>query len=183
MQMMRAGWIGLFLVSFSIFSVAMADDSVKAPGVQINADGSVVAPGVKVSPDGSVSAPGVDINTADHNAAAKGPDGNYAIENDSQTIDLECNGEIIAVNGNNNTLRCHGESAMLVVNGNGNTIHFKGTCDQLNMNGAENKAEIERIGSINAQGDNNNITWASASTGPNPNIVSLGQNNVIKMAK
>lgn len=182
-----AGWIGMLLVCFSFFSTALADDSVKAPGVQIKADGSVIAPGVKVTPDGNVSAPGVEVNTASQDAASKPTKGSggksHVIINDSQTLDLACKGEIIVVNGNGNTINCHGKSAELSVNGTGNTVNFKGTCEKLILTGAKNKAQMERVGSIHASGSDNRITWASASKGEKPSIVSTGQNNVIKKIK
>jgi hypothetical protein len=183
----RVGWIGMLLVCLAFYSIAPADDSVDVPGVQIGADGSVVAPGVKVTPDGSVSVPGVEVDPSGNSASsssAKGPGGkNHFINDDSQTLNLECDGEIIAVNGNNNTINCHGESAELNVNGDGNTIHFKGTCEKLFMNGSQNSAKVERIGSITARGDDNRITWASASSGQKPSIVSTGKNNVIDKAQ
>jgi hypothetical protein len=183
----RVGWIGMFLVCFAFYSIALADDSVKVPGVQIGADGSVVAPGVKVTPDGSVSAPGVEVDSSGSSAAsqsAKGSGGeNHFINDDSQTLNLECNGKIVTVNGDNNTINCHGKSAELNVNGDGNTIHFKGTCGKLFMNGSENTAKIERIGSITARGDDNRITWVSASKGQKPSILSTGKNNVIDKAE
>jgi hypothetical protein len=176
----------MVLVGFTIYSIALADNEVNVPGVQIKADGTVVAPGVKVTPDG-VTAPGVEVDSGGNSAASrstKGPGGkNHFIDKDSQTVDLECNGEIIAVNGNNNTINCHGESAELNVNGNGNTIHFEGTCEKLFMNGSENAAEIERIGSITARGNDNRITWVSASKGQKPSIFSTGKNNVIDKAE
>ena len=180
MRIIYVGWIGMLLICFSFFSTALAGDSVKAPGVQIKANGSVVAPGVKVGPNGNVSAPGVKINSSNRSAAVKGPGGGYAIENNSQTLNLTCNGEAIAVNGNDNTINCQGKSPSLNVNGKGNTIHFKGTCDQLNMNGSDNRADMERIGSITVQGSGNRITWVAASSGPKPRIVSQGKNMIKK---
>jgi hypothetical protein len=177
----------MLLVCFSFFSTALADDSVNAPGVQIKSDGSVVAPGVKVTPDGNVSAPGVEVNPASQDAASKPTKGsggkNLVIKNDSQTRDLACNGEIVVVNGNDNTINCHGKSAELSINGTGNTVNFKGTCEKLILTGTKNKAQMERVGSINAIGNDNRITWASASKGEKPSIVSTGQNNVIKKIK
>lgn len=183
----RVGWIGILLVCFTFSSTALADDSFNVPGVQIKADGSVVTPGVKVTPDGSVSAPGVEVDSGGRSATTRstiGPDGqNHFINDDSQTLDLECDGEIIAVNGNNNIINCHGESAQLNVHGNGNTIHFMGTCEKLIMSGSKNTAEIQRISSITARGNDNRITWVSASRGQEPSIVSTGKNNVINKAE
>jgi hypothetical protein len=183
----RVGWIGVLLVCFTFYSVALADDSFNAPGVQIKADGSVVAPGVKVTSDGSVSAPGVKVGSSGQGAASQStnnPGGkNHFINKDSQTLDLKCDGEVIAVNGDNNTINCHGQSAALNVNGNGNTIHFEGTCESLIMNGSKNTAEMERIASITARGNDNRITWVIASGGQKPSVVSTGKNNLIKKAK
>ena len=170
MRILYVGWIGMLLLCFSFFSIALAGDSVKAPGVQIKANGSVVAPGVEV-------------NSGGHSTVVKGPDGSYVIDNSSQTLDIECNGESITVNGGDNTINCHGKSSMLNVNGGGNTIHFKGTCDQLNMDGSENTAEMDRIGSITANGGGNQITWMSGTSGPKPTITSAGGDNVIKKAE
>ena len=155
MRIIYVGWIGMLLVCFSFFSTALAGDSVKAPGVQVNADGSVV---------------GVE-------------GGGYSINKDSQTLNLKCNGEPIAVQGNNNTINCQGKSTGIAITGKGNTIHFKGTCDNLVINGAENRAEMDRIDIINANGDGNQITWVSGSSEPKPMIVSNGQGNVIKKAE
>jgi hypothetical protein len=183
----RVGWIGMLLICFTFYSIALADDSVNTPGVQINADGSVGTPGVKVTPDGSVSAAGVEVDSSGHSSASpstKGPGGkNHFINNDSETLDLECNGEIIAVNGDNNTINCHGDSIELNVNGDGNTIHFEGNCEKLVMNGSENTAKMEHVGSITARGDDNRITWLFASGGQKPSIVSTGKNNVIEKAE
>jgi hypothetical protein len=177
----------MFLVCFAFYSNVSADDSVNAPGVKINADGSVSTPGVKVNPDGSVSVPGVEADSSGSDAASlstKGPNGkNHFINKDSQTLDLECDGEIVAVNGNNNTINCHGESTELNVNGDGNTIHFKGTCEKVFMNGSENTAEIERVGSITARGNGNRIKWAFASSGQKPSIISTGKSNMIEKAE
>lgn len=183
MRKICIGWIGMFWLCFSFFSVALAGDSVQAPGVQINSDGSVVAPGVKVSADGDVSTSNVEASDDGTFAVSKGPGGSYFIRKDSQTFNLKCNGETIAVEGDNNIINCQGNSPLLSITGEGNTIHFKGACDQLAIVGDENKAEMKRINSIQTTGDGNQITWVSASSGPKPKIATVGENNVIKKAK
>lgn len=187
MRILRVGWIGMLLIGFSFFSTALADDSVTAPGVRIDADGSVVAPGVQVDSNVSVSAPGVKINVGGKEPSASVKEGRrgkiHVVSSSDQTIDLVCNGENVVVSGSDNTITCHGKSAKVSVNGSGNTIRFKGTCNTLILTGADNQADMERIGAIKAVGSGNRVTWVFASRGEKPKIVSTGQDNVIKQIK
>ncbi len=164
-------------------SPTMAGDKINIPGVKIGEDGSVSAPGVKVDKDGNVSLPGVKVDsggsTVDRNSASKTGAKHFFVNDDHQTIQLDCNNKSVVVNGDNNTIKCKGNSPLLNINGAGNKIEVNGQCRKLNLNGEDNIIKIELIGSIQANGDNNQVIWSSALKGKKPVIVSVGSNNKI----
>ena len=165
MRTVRLGWMGILLVCLSLCSTVSANDLVSTSGVHVKTDGSVAAAGVNVDSAGNVSA-----------SAEK----EYVVNDNDKTLDLSCNGENVVINGSDNTINCKGKSTELSINGSGNTVRFKGTCDTLIIIGADNRARVESVGSISALGSGNRVTWTVASRGKKPDVVSTGQNNVIK---
>lgn len=187
MRTVRLGWMGMLLVCLSLCSTVSANDSVNAAGVHVKADGSAADAGVNVDANGNVSGPKVTVNASHRKTAGllvKGSaEKEYIVNDDDKTLNVSCNGENVIINGSDNTVTCEGKSAELSINGSGNTVRFKGTCETLIIIGADNHAKVERVGAISALGSGNRVTWAAASRGAKPDIVSTGQNNVISKTK
>lgn len=162
--------MGLVTILTFVLPVCIAGDIVNVPGVKVGSDGSVKAPGVNLGSDGNVTVSNGKTNLSKSNCI---------VNSDSQTINLSCNGKKVVVNGDGNTIKCDGNSPILSVNGDGNAIEFTGKCAKLILNGEKNKVKLALIKSISANGDDNQVTWASAISGDKPSVVSSGENNVI----
>ena len=79
------------------------------------------------------------------------------------------------------TIDCRGRN--VIVDGGNNKLTLRGECNTLTVNGADNKITVEAVGTIKAEGNNNEVTWTKGLGGKNPKISNPGKGNVIRQAK
>ena len=79
------------------------------------------------------------------------------------------------------TIDCHGRN--VIVNSGRNKLTLRGECNTLTVNGEGNKITVEAVGTIKAEGNNNEVTWTKGLGGKNPRISNPGKGNVIRQAK
>ena len=79
------------------------------------------------------------------------------------------------------TIDCRGRN--VIVDGGHNKLTLRGECNTLTVNGEGNKITVEAVGTIKAEGNNNEVTWTKGLGGKNPRISNPGKGNVIRQAK
>jgi hypothetical protein len=122
---------------------------------------------VKVGAGGAVDITGAGgTATVTGTGAAAGSSGALNLLENGKTVEHTCTqGEAINVAGNANTLTLHGP------------------CAAVNLNGNKNTLAIDSLGTLNAMGNQNTVTWKAALSGKAPQVNSLGTGNKVSQAK
>lgn len=87
--------------------------------------------------------------------------GTKIFDESGQTIVWDCNGGVV------------------VLNGSDDVVTLRGTCPNVTINGSSNKVTIDRVNSIQVNGDSNTVRWR---TGAEPRVVTLGSGNSVGRA-
>jgi len=76
------------------------------------------------------------------------------------------------------TIDCAG--GRVIVNGNNNSLILRGECQKVTINGNDNTINIEAVGTIQANGNENVINWTKGAGNQRARITDLGNGNLIK---